>query len=70
MHKKERLYIDDPELGRIPLISSDDTPEEKAAMERDVQERIDAIGRIMGCTFDEEIDPAKQENMRNDTASV
>jgi hypothetical protein len=40
----ESLYIDDPELGRIPLIADDDTAEEKAAKQQIVDEALAQIG--------------------------
>ena len=41
--KKEVIYINDPELGRVPLVPEDMDPEERALLEKDVE---DAIGII------------------------
>jgi hypothetical protein len=41
--QKDRVYINDPELGRIELINSDDTPEEIIRKEKEIKKRIEHL---------------------------
>jgi len=45
--RKKRFYMDDVELGKIPLITSDMTQKEIDEVENEIKKRIQELNKIM-----------------------